>query len=452
MSKRYLYIVVLSIILLAAWLITSALYPPYAAYFPGLAALLLLDIYFWYSIRKQVSRWHRILSFIVTYLYWVPLIILVSMTLASLFVPIESWNAGWRTYLMGVVFIVYSAKLFAVIFLLLADLVRVFRHLFRFLKQKKRRVPELPAGKAISRSKFMQNIGLLGGGVILSGLIIGMVRWAFDFKIRRVNVAIPHLPPVLDCFRIVQISDLHLGSWTSHQALEEAVIMINRLDPDLVVFTGDMVNFTSREAWPFRETLSKIKSWYGIYAILGNHDFGDYVDWDSKEHKEANLRELEVFYQSIGWTLLRNRNEIIEIEKDTLAIIGVDNWSAIDRFPRYGDLNQALKGTENASVRVLLSHDPTHWETVVMKKHPEIDLTLSGHTHGFQFGVESRNFRWSPAQYMYRYWAGFYGKRSKSGIQYLYVNRGLGNIGYPGRVGIYPEISLLTLQPEAQEY
>lgn len=349
---------------------------------------------------------------------------------------------------MGFVFIVYAAKVFSVLFLLLADLLKVLKHLFRFSKQKRNRVAELPAKKKITRSRFLKNVGLLGGGFILSGLIIGMIKWAHDFKIRKVSVEVPDLPPVFDCFRIVQISDMHLGSWTSRKAMDEAVQMVNRLDPDIVVFTGDLVNFTTREAYPFEDSLKKIRAWNGVYAILGNHDYGDYVDWSSEEEKAENLTELEDFYSKLGWTLLKNDNRILERENEQLAIIGVENWSSISRFPRHGDLIKAKEGTDNASVKILLSHDPTHWESEVKGGHEDILLTLSGHTHGFQFGVEMRNFRWSPAQYMYKYWAGFYGRRTKRNPQYLYVNRGLGNIGYPGRVGILPEITLITLNPK----
>lgn len=385
------------------------------------------------------------MTYAVSGLYWLPLVILMTITVISMVYPYEHWNYLWRTYLIGGVFVIYAAKAFAVLFLLLADLHKVFKHLLRFTRQKRMRIATLPAKKKISRSKFIQNLGILGGGFVLSGLIIGMVRWAYEFRLRRVSVEVPDLPPVFDCFRIVQISDMHLGSWTSHKAMEEAVFMINKLDADIVVFTGDLVNFTTKEAFPFIESLKRIQAWNGVYAILGNHDYGDYVDWDTEEMKTSNMKDLEEFYEEIGWTLLKNENIILERENEKLALIGIENWSAIPRFPRYGDLEKALKGTEDAAVRILLSHDPTHWETQVRDKHPEILLTLSGHTHGFQFGVESKKFRWSPAQYLYKYWAGYYGKKTDIGYQYLYVNRGLGNIGYPGRVGILPEITLLTL-------
>ena len=413
----------------------------YASFFPFIAVLFGIDIYLWFSIKQKVAEIKAVYSFLITFLYWSPLFFFMIMSIVTLIYPAENWTIAWRTYPMGIIMAIYFAKVFSVLFLLAADLIKVIRHLFLFLRQKRSKKEEYPA-KNISRSKFIRNIGLLGGGIVLSGLIIGMVRWAYDFRIRKADVCLPDLPQSLSNLKIVQISDIHLGSWTSRAALYEAVDMINQLDPDMVFFTGDMVNFTTRETNGFKDALEKIKARYGVFAVLGNHDFGDYINWDSKEAKQKNLTELEDFYKSIGWELLRNENKVIEIEGNSISIIGVDNWSRIKRFPRYGDLKIAYSGAENSDMKLLLSHDPTHWATEVVKDFPEIDITFSGHTHGFQFGVELKNFKWSPAQYLYKNWAGMYSNKS----QYLYVNRGLGIIGYPGRVGILPEISLITIK------
>ncbi len=413
----------------------------YASLCPFIAALFAVDIYLWFSLKHKVSELRPGISFLITFLYWSPLFFIMIISIVSLIFPIDDWSIGWRTYPMGIIIAIYFAKVFSVLFLLFADLIKVFRHLVLFVRQKRSKKEKL-SGNKISRAKFLQNLGILGGGIALSGLIIGMVRWAYDFRIRQMDVCLPNLQAGFKSLKIVQISDIHLGSWTSKAAIYEAVDLINRLDPDLVFFTGDMVNFSSKETKDFKDALEKIKARYGIFAVLGNHDFGDYINWDSEQAKQKNLLELEDFYKEIGWRLLRNENETIEIDGNKISIIGVDNWSKIKRFPRYGNLEMAYKGADNSDVKLLLSHDPTHWDTQVIKNFPEIDLTFSGHTHGFQFGVELKNFKWSPAQYLYKNWAGLYTYNS----QYLYVNRGLGNIGYPGRLGILPEITFITIK------
>jgi predicted MPP superfamily phosphohydrolase len=272
------------------------------------------------------------------------------------------------------------------------------------------------------------------------------VKWASDFRIRQINLNFPKLPRAFEGLRMVQISDLHLGSWASVDPIEEAARIINDLEPDVVLFTGDLVNYSTDEAYRFREALRGIKAKHGVYAILGNHDYGDYVNWPSEEAKQNNMVALYDFFGEIGWKLLRNQNDVIEVDGEKLAFIGVENWSANHRFPKLGNLTKALDGVQDIPVKILLSHDPTHWEKEVSINYPDIDLTLSGHTHGFQFGVELKHFRWSFAQYIYKYWAGLYQAEAAQKPQYLYVNRGLGMIGYPGRVGILPEITLITLE------
>lgn len=300
----------------------------------------------------------------------------------------------------------------------------------------------------MTRGRFLQDIGLATGGVFLGGFLIGMIKWANDFRIRRVELTFPNLPRKFHGMRIVQISDLHLGSWASIGPMEDAAEMINELEADMVLFTGDLVNFSTREAYRFKNILKTIQARHGVYAILGNHDYGEYMTWPDEQSKEKNMEDLYRFYEEIGWKLLRNENHVLSKGEDKIALIGVENWSASPRFLSLGDIKKAAAGTEELPFRILLSHDPTHWEKVISKAHQGIDLTLSGHTHGFQFGVEFRNFRWSLAQYVYKYWAGLYGITHPDKEQYLYVNRGLGMVGYPGRVGILPEITLITLENE----
>ena len=219
--------------------------------------------------------------------------------------------------------------------------------------------------------------------------------------------------------------------------------MINKMNPDLILFTGDLVNYTTKEAFRFEESLSKLKATKGIYTILGNHDYGDYVKWPSKQAKQANMNEMYDLYDRMGWKMLNNKNEVLTSPTGDLAILGVENWGANPRFPRKGDLNKAIAGTEDAKVRILMTHDPTHWESVVIPEDHKIDLSLSGHTHGFQFGIEIPGIKWSPAKWMYKHWAGLYTDEASG--KHLYINRGLNVIGYPRRIGILPEITLFEL-------
>jgi predicted MPP superfamily phosphohydrolase len=272
-------------------------------------------------------------------------------------------------------------------------------------------------------------------------LIWGMAKGAYDYQVKRVKVKIPQLPMAFEGFRILQISDIHTGSFVSTEPLEMAINMINEQKADLILFTGDLVNNIHDEAIPHKAHLSKLTSPHGVYSILGNHDYGDYVEWPSKEAKAKNLQDLIAIHRELGWDILLDEHRVIEKDGEKLTLIGVQNWSTHLRFPKYGSMEKATKGIEYSKVNILMSHDPSHWDGEVLLKYPQVDLTLSGHTHGMQFGIEIPGFKWSPVQYIYKQWAGMY----QRGHQMLYVNRGLGFLGYPGRVGILPEITILEL-------
>jgi len=236
---------------------------------------------------------------------------------------------------------------------------------------------------------------------------------------------------------------MHLGSFINTDPVQKAVAKINELNADIVLFTGDMVNSIADEAEPFIGVLSGIQAKFGVYSVLGNHDYGSYYRWETKEDGEKNLDRLKAIHAECGWNLLNNQNQILDIDGAQIAIIGVENWGHSEHFPKYGNLQTALQGSEQADLKLLLSHDPSHWNYKVSQENPEIDITFSGHTHGFQMGIEIPwlKIKWSPSKYVYKQWAGLYQK----GQQYLYVNRGLGFIGYHGRVGIHPEITLLEV-------
>jgi uncharacterized protein len=442
--RKYILIILAVLLLIPAYFLFYEMHPKTAERFPFMVFLLAVDIYLWFSLRSNLRTISTPLKVFIGTLYWMPLGIFLFLMTISAIKNVNLTHPPLISYIFGTMVIIYFAKLITVTFFLLADFYRVILFVIKHARAKKTGKP-VHQGSNMSRGKFLRTIGLATGGMFFSGMVIGMVKWAHDFRVRKVDLRFPALPWPFEGLKIVQISDLHLGSWASVDPIEEAAQIINDLDPDIVLFTGDLVNYSTREAYRFKDALELIRAKHGVYAILGNHDYGDYVNWPSEEEKVENMNELYRFFDEIGWKLMRNQHDLIEIEGESIALIGVENWSASARFPKLGDLKKAMQGTENSPVKILLSHDPTHWEKEVSIKFPQIDLTLSGHTHGFQFGVELKHFKWSFAQYVYKYWAGLYQSENKEKPQYLYVNRGLGMIGYPGRVGILPEITLFTL-------
>jgi len=445
--KKIFYVLGILVFLIIAYLIILDLYPKNAGRFPFFAILFFGDLYLWNSLKTWIKSRKILLRYLLTALYWFPFLFLLGLVGFTMFSTDKDWNNAFRIYSFGFVFVVYVSKLIPILFLIFADLIRLFRFVNMKAAALRHDRSKKFEGRKISRAKFLQSIGLISGGILFSGLITGMFKWAYDFKIKRHTLKLSQLPDSFDGLKIVQISDMHLGGWVSGHPLNDAVNLINDLNPDLVFFTGDLVNYKTEEAFRFEDILSKIKSRHGIFATLGNHDYGDYTRWSSADAKAQNMNDLYDFYNRLGWKLLRNENEIINRGEDSLAVIGVENWGDFSRFPKYGDIEKASLGTENAPVKLLLSHDPTHWDEIISKNYPDIDLTFAGHTHGFQFGFEIKNIKWSPAKYVYKHWAGLYENPSAlEKPQFLYVNRGLGNIGYPGRIGILPEITLFELK------
>ena len=442
--RKYFVFILIIALLVPAYFIFAEVHPQTAERFPFMVFLLAVDIYLWYSLKGMIRQLTVTLKVTAGFFYWIPLVAFLFLTSISSIQNVNLSHPPLISYILGITVVIYFVKLITVAFFVLADLYRITLFTIKHARAKKTGKP-IHHGATMSRGKFIRTLGMATGGLFFSGMVIGMVKWAHDFRVRKVNLNLPRLPWPFEGIRIVQISDLHLGSWASVDPIEDAVEIINDLDADVVVFTGDLVNYSTKEAYRFKEALQSVQAKHGVYAILGNHDYGDYVNWPSAEEKQENMNSMYRFFDEIGWKLLRNENRIVEIEGEKISLIGVENWSANPRFPKLGNLPEALKGAENVPVKILLSHDPTHWEKEVSRKFPQIDLTLSGHTHGFQFGVELKHFKWSIAQYVYKYWAGLYQNEHPEKPQYLYVNRGLGMIGYPGRVGILPEITLFTL-------
>ncbi|MBF9222696.1 metallophosphoesterase [Hymenobacter ruricola] len=348
----------------------------------------------------------------------------------------QAGNTVLKSYLMSLPLLLLAAKIVVLVPLLLEDLTRLGRWALSSATR-----PAGVAGEAIPRSKFLAMVALGLGAIPFAGLLWGMVKGATDYQVRRVTLKFPNLPPAFDGFKVIQISDLHTGSFNSTEPLQRAVALINQQAADLVLMTGDLVNNRATEVEPHIPALQGIKSDLPIFSSLGNHDYGDYVQWGSAAEKRANLERLMQNHAKIGWTLLNDTAHTIERGGDKIAIVGVQNWSSHANFPKHGNLPKAHAASGDAPFKILLSHDPSHWEAQVLS-YPDIDLTLSGHTHGMQFGVNLPFLKWSPVEYVYKQWAGLY----EQGRQKLYVNVGLGFLGYPGRVGFLPEITLFELR------
>jgi uncharacterized protein len=396
--------------------------------------LLAVDLYAFQAFRILAQNWSFGARTALYSFFWF-------FTAFSLFYFLShnlGWAGGWsrnmETYSRTLVFISFLSKLLIVPMLLIDDLRRGFVWAYNTLQHETVFNP--------ARSRFLSNMGLFIGAIPFFSLSYGAMANPYRYRLRKQKVVLNKLPAALKGLKIVQISDIHSGSFTFKEPVRNAIDIINAQNADIVLFTGDLVNNVSTEMDRFMDVFDKIKSKYGIFSVLGNHDYGDYHDWKSPEEKVANLDRLKGIHKKLGWDLLINEHRILQINEEPVAVLGVENFSSHLRFPKYGKLDQAYQGSQDAKLKLLLSHDPSHWDYQVTPEYPDVDITFSGHTHGFQFGVEIPGwFKWSPVQYVYKQWAGLYQK----GEQYLYVNRGLGFLGYPGRVGILPEITLIEL-------
>ncbi len=349
-------------------------------------------------------------------------------------------NAFWglKTGIATFLFGQYFSKIIWIVFLIMDDLIRLVKLVIRQFSSKSASVN----GTALSRSEFIVKIGMWAGAGMISALSWGIFKGAYDYRVRRRSIVLKNLPPSFDGFKIVQISDIHAGSFWDTNAVMKGVQMVLDQKADVIFFTGDLVNNQASEMEPYIEVFNKIKAPHGVFSIFGNHDYGDYIEWPSPEAKIQNLESLKQIHKNLGWRLLMNEHERITIGNDSIGVLGIENWGNKAHFPRYGKMKEAIKGTEDLPVKLLLSHDPSHWRGQVLKEYPDIDVVFAGHTHGMQFGVEIGKYKWSPVKYMYPEWADLH----TSGHQHLYVNRGFGFLGYPGRFGILPEITVIELK------
>jgi predicted MPP superfamily phosphohydrolase len=404
-----------------------------------IVGMLLLDFYVFQTLRIIMQPWSVRLRWIVSIFYWLPSVVALFLFLTGPLHLTDQWPRAVRIYIFAVLIGLFLSKLTASVFFVVDDMRRLIHwtggHLYyRFVAEEPFRAAP------ISRSVFMSWLGIGIGGSLFGGLLWGFGN-KYKYRTEHVKLNLPRLPAAFKGLRAVHISDIHSGSLTDRKAVEKGVQKILDLSPDIIFFTGDLVNDHAAEMDEYREVFARLKAPMGVYSCLGNHDYGDYRSWPSQEAKVANLERLKGLHAEMGWKLLMNEHVALERDGQRIAVLGIENWGAKANFPKYGKMEDAWRGTEDYPVKILLSHDPSHWEAQVQKQYPDIDLMLSGHTHGMQFGLEIPGFRWSPVQYVYRQWAGLY----RQGQQHLYVNRGFGFLGYPGRVGILPEITLLEL-------
>lgn len=343
---------------------------------------------------------------------------------------------GGRGYSLGFLLSFMAANLIATFFMLSEDIVRLLVAAYERITTPSNSFT-LP-----SRRKFISQLALGIAAIPFASLIYGMYQGKYNYKVLKYTLHFDDLPDSFDGYRITQISDIHSGSFDNKKKIEYAIDLINEQESDTVLFTGDLVNNMAVEMEPWVGAFGRIKAKDGIYSVLGNHDYGDYVNWESGSAKKANLEAVKKTHQTMGWNLLLNEHRFIEKSGQKIALVGVENWG-IGGFKKAGDLNKASAGLSDKDFKVLLSHDPSHWQEKVKNDPKNYQLTLSGHTHGMQFGIEIPGwFRWSPVQYRYQNWAGVYEEFGR----YINVNRGFGYLAYPGRVGIWPEITVIELR------
>ncbi len=392
---------------------------------------LLVDVYFFQAVKRVSNNpW-------VDATYW-----LIDVVLAvGILYYVLSGKLNAPTFpkgfmlLLGLTFLTIVPKLLALPVLLLEDVERILETGYNWFSNNSSEQSFYP-----DRRKFISQLALGLAAIPFTGMLYGMVWGKYNYKVQRLVLKFKDLPEAFNGFTITQLSDIHAGSFDNREAVQRGIDLANQQGSDLMLFTGDFVNNSATELHNWKSLFSTLKAPFGKYSILGNHDYGDYGRWPSPKAKADNLDQLKGIQQEMGFRLLLDEHVNIEKDGESLSLIGVENWGA-GGFQKYGNLEKALDGVEDHRFKILMTHDPSHWEAQVIPHAKKIHLTLSGHTHGMQFGIETPAFRWSPSEYFYKQWAGLYNQAE----QYINVNRGFGFHGFPGRVGIMPEITVITL-------
>jgi predicted MPP superfamily phosphohydrolase len=399
-----------------------------------------LDYYFYLAIRTVSHAASYRTKMVIGSIYWTITILAVIGFLLFAFTDQQFLGKKLRTYLFATVIGLFLAKLTAMIFFLTDDLRRGIQWAAGKLFFNNTEGENM-GGDGISRSVFLSWMGIAAGSTLFGSLMYGFSN-KYNYDIKRLQMGFESLPESFRGLKIVHISDIHSGSLLDKKAVRAGVHKIMKEKPDLILFTGDLVNDKATEMDLLKDVFAELNAPLGVYSTLGNHDYGDYVQWPiDGVSKVQNLENLKQVHADMGWRLLMNEHVVLEKNDEQIAVLGIENWSAKGRFPKHGKMEKAYAGTEKYPFKILMSHDPSHWDAEVTQKYTDINLMLSGHTHGMQFGVELPGFKWSPVQYMYKQWAGLY----EGANQKLYVNRGFGFIGYPGRVGVLPEITVIEL-------
>jgi len=394
-----------------------------------IAIYILIDIYAFQALRTVTNN---------KWLYGVYVVSSIAVLVLFIY-ALSSGEARTNPkmmYIFGIFVACLVPKLLLIIFMFGEDIVRLFVGLFS-------KIGGNEAGFYLpSRRKFISTLALGVAAIPFVGLLYGMIQGKYNYKVLKYALEFDDLPEAFDGYTVTQISDVHSGSFDNTEKVAYAVNLINEQQSDIILFTGDLVNNVATEMEPWKDTFKTLSATDGVYSVLGNHDYGDYVSWNSEIEKTKNLSALKELQREMGWDLLLNENRTIEKNGQTIKLIGVENWGA-GGFKKAGDLAKACEGCTPEDFKILMSHDPSHWQAQV-KEHPKnIQLTLSGHTHGMQFGIEIPGwFKWSPVKYRYENWAGIYEEFGR----YINVNRGFGFLGYPGRVGIWPEITVIQLK------
>lgn len=360
--------------------------------------------------------------------YWAIDVLLMIGLLSLIFIRrIRSDTQQFIQVLITAILLAFIPKLFSFPILVAEDITRLVRG--------------FPA-----RNFYVSEITVVVAALIFIVIIFGLTRGKHFYRVRKETIYFPDLPEAFDGFTITQLSDIHSGSLTNRKGVQKGIDLANAQESDLLLFTGDLVNNVATEMEPWMDRFTKLSAPYGKYAVLGNHDYGDYIRWESKGAKEANLTRLKEIHTEMGFRLLLNESVTLTKHGKRITLIGVENWGK-GGFHQYGDLNKATASVPPDSFKILMSHDPSHWDEVMLDSNKHIHLMLAGHTHGMQFGMELFGFKWSPIQYVYRQWAGLYSQDGK----YLYVNRGFGYHGLKGRIGVWPEITVLTLKRASEK-
>jgi len=410
--------------------------------------LLAFDYYCYRAVLSVFKKWKPATKKLFSAIWWTYTGILVIGVFSAIYVPSYlPLYLSLRSIILVAFFLTLICKIVMLPFLLIDDLRRLIIKINRSLKKNDaplaiKETNSESVGEPISRSSFIIKAGLITAAIPLTSLTWGISSGAYDYKIKRRTLVLPNLPKAFEGIKLGQISDIHSGSFYNKKAVQGGVDMLLAEKPDFIFFTGDLVNDMATEMRDYQDLFSKVKAPLGVYSVLGNHDYGDYHFGGAPSAAKAkNLQDVIKTHKIMGWDLLMNEHRRLKVDGEEIGVLGIENWG-MGRFPKYGRMDLATKDTADLPVKLLLSHDPSHWRQEVLKKYQQIDVMFSGHTHGMQFGVRTEHYQWSPIQYIYKEWAGLYREQN----QQLYVNVGYGFLGYPGRVGILPEITIFELK------